>query len=133
MTTPLAAVVFDHTALLALGAGHRLLSGLVAAAHQEAGRHIYVPALCLAAASADRPALGEHVGALPAMEVVELGYSAATAVGRLVSGAVDWRAAHAVVVARPDAEWPTGRSVLTGNPDVYRRRGLTAIELPPPR
>ncbi|GIG89147.1 PIN domain-containing protein [Plantactinospora endophytica] len=133
MTAPLAAVVLDHSALLALGAGHRLLSGLVAAAHQDAGRHIYVPALCLAAASADRPALGEHVGALPAMEVVELGYPAAIAVGRLVAGALDWQAAHAVVVARPDAEWPTGRAVLTEHPDVYRRRGLTAVELPPPR
>ena len=52
---PLAAVVFDHTALLTLGAGNRLLSGLVAQAHLQPGRYVYAPALCLTAAIAQRP------------------------------------------------------------------------------
>lgn len=122
-------VVFDHTALLALGAGDRRLSGLVVAVHHDAGRYLYVPAMCLAAAAAARPALGEHVGALPAVQVVDLSYAAAVAVGRLVKQGVDWRAAHAVEVGRPDAEWLTGRPVLTQHPDVYARFGVEAIGL----
>jgi hypothetical protein len=125
----LPAVVFDHTALLALGTGHRLLSGLVAAAHRQAGRFVYVPALCLAAATATRPALGDHIGALPAMEVVELGYAAAAMVGRLIAHGVDWQAAHALEVSRPNPEWPTGRPVLTATPKAYAGRGVTTISL----
>jgi hypothetical protein len=130
VTVPPAAVVFDHTALMAFCAGHRLLSGLVVAAHQENGRHVFVPAMCLAAASADRPALGEHVGALPAVEVVDLGYASALAVGRLVRGGLDWRAAHAAAVGRPDPEWPAGRPVVTEVPDAYAGLGVTTIRLP---
>ncbi|MGB6161267.1 MAG: hypothetical protein WCF33_11300 [Pseudonocardiaceae bacterium] len=48
MTAPLVAVVFDHTALLTLGAGNRLLAGLVAQAHAQPGRYVYAPALCVA-------------------------------------------------------------------------------------
>lgn len=130
MSVSPAAVVFDHTALMAFGAGHRLLSGLVVAAHRENGRHVFVPAICLAAASAERPALGEHFGALPAVEVVDLGYASALAVGRLVRGGLDWRAAHAAGVGRPDPEWPTGRPVLTKMPDAYANLGVTTIRLP---
>ena len=81
MSSPLVAVVFDHTALLALGAGSRMLSGLVSQAHLRPGRYIFAPALCLAAAIAQRPGLADHIGVLPAMQVIDLDYPAADAVG----------------------------------------------------
>jgi hypothetical protein len=75
-----------HTALLLLGRGHPVLSGLVAApAHRVPGRRVYVPALRLAAAVAERPALGEHALSLPAVEVIGLGFVYALTVGLLVA------------------------------------------------
>jgi hypothetical protein len=124
-----AAVVFDHTALLALGSGSQLASRLVVAAHGQHGRHVYAPALCLVAAVAQRPALADHIGALPAIEVVDLGYAAASSVGRLVAGGFTWQDAQAIDTARPGAEWPGGLPVVTTFPDVYRLYGIATIPL----
>jgi hypothetical protein len=121
------AVVFDHTALLALGAGNQMASQVVTQAHGGTGRYVCVPALCLAAAAADRPALADHIGMLPAVEVIELGYASAAAVGRLVGDGMDWRAAHAADAARPSLEWPAGRPVVTGTPDPYVSLGIHTI------
>lgn len=132
MTSPRSAVVFDHTALLALGAGNRHLSRIVSPAHRRPGRRVYVPALCLAAATAARPALGEHVGALSVLEVVELGYADAVMVGRAVANGCDWRTAHALALGRPDLEWPGGRPVLTATPQAYADHGVTTIPVPAP-
>lgn len=122
-------IVFDHTALLALGSGSQLASRLVVAAHGQAGRHVYAPALCLVAAIAHRPGLADHVGALPVIEVVDLGYAAAASAGRLVADGLDWQASQAVDAARPSAEWPQGLPVLTAVPDLYRPYGIAPIPL----
>lgn len=68
------AVVFDHTALITLGVGSPLLSGLVAQAHIQPSRYVYAPALCLTAAIAQRPGLADrttrpdrHTGGLQRM------------------------------------------------------------------
>lgn len=124
-----AGVVFDHTALLALGSGSQLASRLVVAAHGQAGRHVYAPALCLAAAVAQRPGLADHLGSLPAIEVVDLGYAAASTVGRLIADGLDWQASQAVDAARPSAEWPHGLPVVTVLPDLYRPYGIDSIPL----
>jgi hypothetical protein len=44
-------VVFDHTALAVLGRGNPALSKLVDDAAVKAGRVVFVPTLCLAAAT----------------------------------------------------------------------------------
>jgi hypothetical protein len=124
-----AGVVFDHTALLALGSGSQLASRLVVASHGQAGRRVYAPALCLAAAVAQRPALADHIGALPAIEVVDLAYAAASTVGRLIAEGLDWQACQAVDAARPSAQWPRGLPVVTALPDVYRPYGIAPIPL----
>jgi hypothetical protein len=95
-------VVFDHTALLTLGAGNRLLSGLVAQAHLQPGRYVYAPALCLTAAIAQRPGLVDHIGVLPVIQVIDLDYAASATVGSVIATGVDWRAAHAINAGRPD-------------------------------
>ncbi|HSV67217.1 MAG TPA: hypothetical protein VLJ59_15070 [Mycobacteriales bacterium] len=119
--------VFDHTALLALGAGNRQLSRLVDAAHQLGDRHLYAPAMCLAAAVADRPGLADHLGALPALEVVDLGYAEAVTVGACIAVGVDWRAAQAIGTGRPTADWPTGRPVVTAVPESYAGWGVEVV------
>ena len=124
-----AAVVFDHTALLALGSGNRMASRLVVAAHGQTGRHVYAPALCLAAAVAERPALADHVGGLPAAEVLDLDCAAACSVGHLISSRTSWQDAHAPDAARPSAEWPTGLPIVTTTPESYRGLGIATIPL----
>ncbi len=126
---PGVAVVFDHTALVALGSGSQLASRLVVGAHGRAGRHVYAPALCLAAAVAQRPALADHVGALEAIEVVDLGYAAAGRVGRFIAAGADWRDAQAIEAARPTAEWLAGLPVVTAQPQAYQAYGITTIRL----
>jgi len=121
--------ILDHTALAALGAGNRQVSRIVRAVHDEPDWHVYVPSLCLVAAEAERRGVADHVGGLPAIEVVELGFAAASAVGWLVGGGVDWRFAHAVNTSRPTVDWPDGRPVITAEPDSYARWGVATIAL----
>jgi hypothetical protein len=123
-------VIFDHTTLLALGRGTPRLSRLVTLAHQDPDQRVFIPALCLVAATAERPALADHIGGLPALQIVDLGFAAASTVGRLVASGVDWRTAQAISTARPDPEWPGGRPVLTAVPRQYDGHGIEAIALP---
>jgi hypothetical protein len=112
------AALLDHTALLALGAGYPALSGFVVDA--AAGRAVVqVPALCLAAAQAERQGVAEHVGALPGLDVEPLDLYAAIDVGGLIGRGIDWRIAHAVHASRPSVEHPQGRVVLSVQPDLY--------------
>jgi hypothetical protein len=119
--------IFDHTALLALGAGYPALSGFVvdAAAGHAA---VHVPALCLTAAEAERQGIAEHVGALPGLDVDPLDLSAVIVVGALVSEGVDWRIAHAVHSSRPNALHPSGRVVLSVRPELYAGTGVGPID-----
>jgi hypothetical protein len=121
--------LLDHTALSALGRGHRQLSRLVSAAGDENEWQVFVPALCLAAAEAERSGMADHIGALPAVEIVDLGFAGAAAVGRLVATGVDWRIAHAAQAGRPTAEWQAGRAVLTAQPDAYAKLGVATVPL----
>jgi hypothetical protein len=130
MRIPSNAVVFDHTALLALGKGTPMLSGFVDAAHRSPDQHVFVPALCLVAATAERPALADHIGGLPGLEIVDLSFAAASAVGRLIANGADWRTAQAISTALPDPEWPDGRPVLAAVPKHYDGRGIAAIMFP---
>lgn len=127
MSSALVAVVFDHTALLALGAGNRMLSAVVSQAHLRPARYIFTPALCLTAAIAQRPGLADHIGVLPAMQIIDLDYPAAAAVGSFIAAGMDWRAAQAINAGRPTAEWPTGRPVLTTTPEPYTNWGVETI------
>jgi len=129
LSRPLVAVVFDHTALLALGAGSRRVSALVSQAHLQAGRYVYAPALCLVAAISQRPGLATHLGVLPAVAIIDLDYVASTTVGALVAGGLDWQLAQAVDAGRPTAEWPAGRPVVTAGPDAYTGLGVEVISL----
>lgn len=127
MSAPLGVVVLDHTALLALGKGSRLLSGLVVAAHAEHGRYVYTPALCLAAAVAQRTGLADHLGALPAVQVIDLDYSAAATVGGFMAAGADWRDAQAIAAGRPTPDWPAGRPILSTAPGTYAGWGVQVI------
>jgi hypothetical protein len=121
------AVLLDTTALLALGAGNKLLSRLVVAAHAQSKRFLYAPAMCLAAATAQRPTLAAHIGALPAIEVLDLGFVEASAVGAVIAEGASWQLAHALTTAGPSVEWPRGLPVLTTEAGPYEARGIRTI------
>ena len=124
------AVVLDDTALLALGAGNQWLSRLIVAAAARTDAYIYAPALCLTAAVADRPRIGDHIGALAAIAVLDLTYTSASITGSVIATGTSWRQAHAVTTARPSIDWPTGLAIVTTAPDAYAGHDdLALIEL----
>ncbi|MFE0172573.1 hypothetical protein ACFWZ2_09680 [Streptomyces sp. NPDC059002] len=125
------AVIFDDTAALALGAGNRMASRLVVEAEKDPALKVYVPALALAAAERDRAGVAEHVGSLSCIDITELDFAAAAAVGKRlrIDEAADWGGAHALHLALPSAEWPRGRPVLTRAPIRYRGTGIRAIRI----
>ncbi|MER8001998.1 hypothetical protein [Streptomyces sp. NPDC095613] len=127
------AVVLDDTAALALGAGNRMASRLVVEAEKDPTLRVYIPALCLAVAENDRAGVADHVGALPSVDITELDFAGAAAVGKRVRGQktlyADWSGAHALHLAQPSVEWPRGRPVLTADPSRYRGTGIRAIRL----
>ncbi|MCX4824673.1 hypothetical protein OG883_33430 [Streptomyces sp. NBC_01142] len=128
------AVVYDNSALLALGSGNVLASQFIANTQRGPTRHVFVPAMCLAAADGARRGLADHIGALPAAEIVELDFAGASAVGALVRDGVEWRIGHAIHLSRPTIDWPDGRPVVTALPDLYADMPLVrTIRLPEQR
>ncbi|HEU5108740.1 MAG TPA: hypothetical protein VFT95_09305 [Micromonosporaceae bacterium] len=128
MPQPPPVPVLDHTALVLLGRGDRRLSAIVAGATAADGR-IDVPVLCLIAAEAQQHGVADHVGALPVFHPVDVPFSDARTLGRLVGHGVDWPVAQAAMCARPSVEWPTGRPVLTCAPETYDGFGVRVVPI----
>jgi hypothetical protein len=127
------AVVFDHTALAALGTGHSFLAHLVEAAHRDTRRQVLIPVLALARAEQDRPGSTEHFGALPALSFVDLDFPTAGAVGANAAAAGHaWEVTHAAHVARPAPHWPDGLTLFTTAPELYAGLGIKAFPIDPP-
>jgi hypothetical protein len=87
-----------------------------------------VPSLCLVAAEADRKGDGEPVASLPRLVVEPPDLTAGLDAGAPVGGGADWRIAHAVHAARPSAEWPGGRTVLSVRPEFYDGAGIDPLD-----
>ena len=125
--------VIDHAALLAglgeKGPEHdrREMSRLIHDA-VHGGPRLNVPALCLAAAAADRPAIATHVAGLvmaaPPGVVDVHGLTRANLLDALQELTLGWPAAHAAFVAVT-----TGRLVVTVDPRDYAGTGADAVAL----
>ncbi|AQU67349.1 hypothetical protein [Streptomyces niveus] len=134
---PARAIVLDDSAALALGAGNRMASRFVVEAEKDPTLRVYIPALCLAVAEADRAGVAEHIGSLPSVDITALDFAGAAAVGKRLRGLADagsetddgWSGAHALHLAMPSVEWPRGRPVLTGYPARYKGTGVRTIQL----
>ncbi|WP_461010358.1 PIN domain-containing protein [Streptomyces capparidis] len=123
------ALVFDDTAVEALGRGNRLACWIVERAFTFPGRRVLVPALCLLAADTRQRGLAEHVGALGVLTVVDLDYPAVVAAAALLSDGMEWRHAHAVHLARPTPDYPSGIPLATTRPALYRKARVPVVEL----
>jgi hypothetical protein len=117
-------MIFDHSALAAMGT-NRHVARFIVQAHAESFERVFqVPAMCLAAAEAENSGLTRHVGLLPQFEVHDLTRRETSAVGALIALGFDWRKAHAVAVARN-----TGTPVVTLQPGGYASFGVETISL----
>ncbi|MET7764173.1 hypothetical protein [Streptomyces sp. NPDC005336] len=122
-------IILDHTAVLALCRGHRLLSGLAVVEVDDPAQRAQVPALCLVAASLELPDAAAHVGALPGLEFLPLDFAGTAAVEQAVGAGVDWAYAHAVFAAVSE---PTDGQVLTARPEAYDGTGVWAVDIGKP-
>jgi hypothetical protein len=120
-------IVFDHHAVLAVGKGNRALSGFLHAAHTDPYFAVSVPAVCLAAAVKDRPAISAHLAQLGAVEVPALDRVTADETGRIAAGLWPhrgWPVLHAVAVALL-----TGWEIATTEPTAYRGFGVPLLPI----
>ncbi|MDW8805814.1 hypothetical protein P1P68_13730 [Streptomyces scabiei] len=122
-------IVLDHTAVIALCRGHRLLSGLGVVEVDDPLQRAHVPALCLFAAGRELPGAVAHTGALPGLEFLPLDLAGAAAVEQATAAGVDWRHAHAVYASA------TGQGegqVLTATPEAYDGTGVRTVDIGKP-
>ncbi|MGW0335701.1 hypothetical protein ACWD0J_28200 [Streptomyces sp. NPDC003011] len=122
-------VILDHHALLALGKGHRVLSGFVVAAHEDPLYTVIAPALCLAEATRSRPGIATHLAQLAAVEVAAADRILADVMGRLAAQFFPeqgWPVLHAAAVSMS-----TGWEVGTTEPAAYRGLGVALLPVAP--
>ncbi|MFF5001345.1 hypothetical protein ACFY3G_00825 [Streptomyces phaeochromogenes] len=120
-------VILDHHGLLALGRGHRVLSGFIVAAHEDPLYTVVVPALSLAEATRSRPGISGHLAQLPAVEVASVDRIVADTMGRIASTLFPeqgWSAVHVAAVSMA-----TGWEVVTTEPGDYRGFGVPVLPL----
>jgi hypothetical protein len=123
-------VVWDASALLALGGGNRAASSLLVSADLDPGLHLFVPALALLEADQERPGLAEHVGALDQLRTLDLDFTATLAVSGLARTGLSLGTAHALHACRPSPEWPDGILLSTARPKLYQGLPIRLLPLP---
>ncbi|MGH3934735.1 MAG: hypothetical protein ACRDS1_07140 [Pseudonocardiaceae bacterium] len=108
--------LLDTTALTALPSSRRVSILLTTAPHFHLP--LYAPVTCVDAADRIRPGIARHIGRVPAVEPVDLTYSAVLDLReRTRQLALD--VAHVVSLAHPSLDWSAGLIVATAQPDVY--------------
>ncbi|MER6999657.1 hypothetical protein [Streptomyces sp. NPDC000410] len=122
-------IILDHTAVIALCRGHRMLSRIVVVEVDDPARRAHVPSLCLVAAGLELAGVAAHVGALPGLEFLPLDFAGASTVEDVVAAGVEWPYAHAVYAAVSSA---VEGQVLTATPEAYDGTGVWAVDIGKP-
>lgn len=108
--------LLDTTALTALPSSRRVSILITTAPHFHLP--LYAPVTCVDAADRIRPGIARHIGRVPAVEPVDLTYSALLDLReRTPQMALD--VAHVVSLAHPSLDWSAGLIVATAQPDRY--------------
>ncbi|MFC9817425.1 hypothetical protein ACFVJM_35860 [Streptomyces virginiae] len=124
------AVVLDHTTATALHDPKDPYNEAVAAFYVQASGGLgtlYAPVLSLAAGDTERPGLFTYIHGLRFIRIEPFDTDAALTATELLHAGHSWAAVHAIHAARPSADYPTGRYLLTLTPDLYEGTGVQAV------
>ncbi|WP_331722661.1 hypothetical protein [Streptomyces sp. NBC_00122] len=127
---PAIAVVLDHTAATALHDPKDPFNEAVAAFYVQASGGLgtlYAPVLSLTAGDTERPGLLAYIHGLRFIEIEPFDTTAALAATELLHAGHSWSAVHAIHAARPSADFPSGRYLLTLTPEAYENTGVQAV------
>ncbi|MFD5880888.1 PIN domain-containing protein [Streptomyces yangpuensis] len=124
------AVVLDHTTATALHDPKDPYNEAVAAFYVQASGGLgtlYAPVLSLTAGDTGRPGLLAYINGLRFIEIEPFDTSAALSATELLRAGHPWAAVHAIHAARPSADFPAGRYLLTLEPELYDGTGVQAV------
>ncbi|MET9960056.1 hypothetical protein ABZ128_13525 [Streptomyces sp. NPDC006326] len=124
------AVVLDHTAATALHDPKAPFNEAVAAFYVQASGGLgtlYAPVLSLTAGDTERPGLLACIHGLRFIEIEPFDTAAALAASELLRAGHSWATVHAIHAARPFADFPSGRYLLTLEPELYDGTGVQAV------
>jgi hypothetical protein len=124
------AVVLDHTTATALHDPKDPCNEAVAAFYVQASGGLgtlYAPVLCLTAGDTERPGLLTYINGLRFVQIEPFDTEAALTATELLHAGHPWAAVHAIHAARPSADFPAGRFVLTLTPELYEGTGVQAV------
>ncbi|MFD3876084.1 hypothetical protein [Streptomyces sp. NPDC058623] len=124
------AVVLDHTAVTALYDPKDSYNEAVAAFYVQASGGLgtlYAPVLSLTVGNTERPGLLAYIHGLRFIEIEPFDTAAALAATELLHAGHSWAAVHAIHAARPSADFPAGRYLLTLTPESYEGTGVQAV------
>ncbi|MGW3572239.1 hypothetical protein ACWDSL_51760 [Streptomyces sp. NPDC000941] len=124
------AVVLDHTTATALHDPKDPYNEAVAAFYVQASGGLgtlYAPVLSLTAGDTDRPGLLTYINGPRFITIEPFDTQAAFTASELLDAGHPWAAVHAIHAARPSADFPTGRFLLTLTPEAYEDTGVRAV------
>ncbi|MGW7604525.1 hypothetical protein [Streptomyces antimycoticus] len=124
------AVVLDHTTAAALHDPKDPHSEAVAAFYVQASGGLgtlYAPVLSLAVGDTEQTGLLTYINGLRFITIEPFDTQAALTATELLHAGYSWAAVHAIHAARPSADFPAGRFLLTLTPDVYEGTGVKAV------
>ncbi|MFB7955832.1 hypothetical protein [Streptomyces sp. NPDC056045] len=124
------AVVLDHTTATALHDPKDPYNEAVAAFYVQASGGLgtlYAPVLALTTGDTRRPGLLTYIHGLRFITIEPYDTAAALTATELLHTGHSWAAAHTIHTARPSADFPAGRYLLTLTPELYDGTGVQAV------
>ncbi|MFE9933583.1 hypothetical protein [Streptomyces sp. NPDC005533] len=125
------AVVLDDTTATALQDPKDPYNEAVAAFYVQASGGLgtlYAPVLSLTAGDdTERPGLLSYINGLRFIEIEPFDPAAALSATEILHAGHSWAAVHAIHAARPPADFPAGRYLLTLEPELYDGTGVQAV------
>ncbi|AEM85928.1 hypothetical protein [Streptomyces violaceusniger] len=124
------AVVLDHTTAAALHDPKDPYNEAVAAFYVQASGGLgtlYAPVLSLTVGDSGQSGLLAYIKGLRFITIEPFDTEAALTAAGLLPAGYPWAAVHAIHAARPCADFPAGRFLLTLTPDLYEGAGVQAV------
>ncbi|NUH42877.1 hypothetical protein HUF15_40360 [Streptomyces samsunensis] len=124
------AVVLDHTTATALHDPKDPYNEAVAAFYVQASGGLgtlYAPVLSLTVGDTEQTGLLAYIHGLRFITIEPFDTQAALTATELLHAGYSWAVVHAIHAARPSADFPAGRFLLTLTPNVYEGTGVQAV------